>query len=100
MIKKIVLGLSIGFAIFISLFALDVFNQSSWFVALLIHLIPAYITIILTIISWKSEFLGGILWLVMGLFYLWMSWQGWIIYIPAIIIGGFNLWLSKKRKLV
>jgi hypothetical protein len=100
MIKKIVLGLSIGFAIFISLFALDVFNQSSWFVALLIHLIPAYITIILTIISWKSEFLGGILWLVMGLFYLWMSWQGWIIYIPAIIIGGLNVWLGKNRKLV
>lgn len=100
MIRKVVLVLSLGFAIFISLFALDVIGQERWFLALVIHLVPTYVVIVLTMISWKKEFLGGILWLVMGLFYLLMSWQAWIIYIPVIIIGGLNLWLSKKKKLV
>jgi len=98
--KKIVLGLSIVFAIFISLFALDVLEEKTWLLALVMHLIPTYVVIILTIISWKKESVGGILWLIIGMFFLWMSWQAWIIYVPAIIIGGLNLWLSKSRKLI
>jgi len=100
MIRKVVLVLSLGFAIFISLFALDVIGQERWFLALVIHLVPTYVVIISTIISWKKEFWGSVLWLIMGVFYLWMSWQAWIVYIPAIIIGGLNFWLSKKRKLI
>ena len=98
--KKIALVLSIVFAIFISLFALDVFEQEKWFLALVIHLVPTYVVIILTIISWKKEFWGGVLWLIMGVFYLWMSWQAWVVAVPAVVIGGLNLWLSKKRKLI
>lgn len=99
-LRKVVLILSIGFAIFISVFALDVFGEKTWLLALIIHLIPTYVVIILTVISWKKEFLGGILWLIMGVFYLWMSWQAWVVAVPAVVIGGLNLWLSKKRKLI
>ena len=100
MIRKVVLVLSLGFAIFISLFALDVIGQERWFLALVIHLIPTFMVIILTVISWKKEFLGAILWLILAIFFIIMSPQAWIIYIPAMVIGGLNIWLSKFRKLV
>ena len=100
MIRKVVLVLSLGFAIFISLFALDVIGQERWFLALVIHLIPTFMVIILTVISWKKEFLGAILWLILAIFFIIMSPQAWIIYIPAMVIGGLNFWLSKKRKLI
>jgi hypothetical protein len=96
-LKKIALVLSIAFILFISLFALDVFEQERWFLALVMHLIPSYILIIITIVSWKKELIGGILWLVTGIFFLIMSPQAWIIYIPAIIISGLNVWSGKKK---
>ena len=100
MIKKIILGLSILLAVFISLFAMDVFEQEKWFLALIMHLTPTYVVIILTVISWRKELLGGILWLIVGIFFIIISPQAWIIYIPTIIIGGLNLWLGKVRKLL
>ena len=95
-LRKIILGLSILFGVFISLFALDVFGQENWLIALIMHLIPTYIVIILTIISWKKELWGGILWLVLGIFFMIMSPQAWIIYVPVMVIGGLNLWMRKK----
>jgi len=100
MIKKIALVLSIAFIIFISLFALDVFEQEKWFLALVMHLIPSFVLIIMTVISWKKEFLGGILWLILGIFFMIMSPQVWIIYVPAMVIGGLNLWVGKIGKRV
>lgn len=80
------------------MFALDVFGEEKWLLALIMHLIPTFVVILLTIISWKKEFLGGILWLVLGIFFLVMSPQAWIIYLPAMVIGGLNLVMSKKKK--
>lgn len=98
MFKKIVLGLEIIFILFISAFALDVFEQEKWLLALIIHLIPTYMVVILTIISWKKELLGGILWLILGIFFMIMSPEALVIYIPAIIIGGMNLWCFGSRQ--
>lgn len=95
MIKKIALGLSILFSVFVSLFALDVFGQKGWIWELIIHLIPTLVIIILTVVSWKKEFLGGILWLVLGILFIIMSRESWVIYVPMIIIGGLNLWVGK-----
>ena len=61
---------------FISLFALDVFNEDFSIKALLIHLIPCAILAVAIIIAWKMEFLGGLLFLVLGLAYLFFSWKG------------------------
>ena len=61
--------LVIIFILFISLFSLDVFSEYSGlevFIALFMHLIPSFILIILLIIAWKWEKIGGILFLILG----------------------------------
>jgi hypothetical protein len=78
------------------MFALDVFGEERWLLALVMHLIPSFVLIILTVIAWKKEFLGGILWLILGISFMVMSLESWVIYVPAIVIGGLNLWSSKK----
>ncbi len=65
---------AILFAIFISLFALDVFGEGYTFwetiIALLIHLVPTYLVIITLLIAWKWEAVGGLIFIVLGLFYI------------------------------
>jgi hypothetical protein len=97
MIRKITRILSIAFILFISLFALDVFGEGFSFIALIMNLIPTFVAVILTVIAWKKEFLGGILWLILGIFFLIMSPLALVIYVPTIIIGGLNLWSGKKN---
>jgi hypothetical protein len=66
--------LSLLFALFISLFALDVFSEGHGFwktlLALLMHLIPTAVILIVLAISWNREWVGGILFPVCGLFLL------------------------------
>ncbi len=96
--------LAILFAMFTSLFALDVFGEYTFpevLVALFMHLVPTYLLIIITIIAWKKERLGGIIFLALGLFYIILalgkgnignplSW-------PMIVIGILFLVSSLKR---
>jgi hypothetical protein len=57
--------------LFISMFALDVFNPalSIWqqVAGFLIHLIPSFILLALLAVAWKWELIGGILFSVIGL---------------------------------
>jgi len=105
--------LSIIFILFLSLFALDVFegNSGFWntFLALLIHLIPIFILIVLLIISWKHEIVGGIAFILGGLLYIILllirpgfelyklSWS-MIVAGPAFAIGILWILNWKKRK--
>jgi hypothetical protein len=70
--------LCILFAGFISLFALDVFGEGYGFwktiLALLVHLIPTWITLIVLAISWRREWVGGVGFSALGLTYLVMFW--------------------------
>ena len=56
--------------LFVSMFALDAFTPelSIWqqIGAFIMHLIPSFILLILLIISWKWEFIGGIIFMVIG----------------------------------
>jgi len=65
--------LSIGFAIFLSLFALDVFSEfhGFWLIAaaLAIHLIPTLIVLVVLIAAWKWEWLGAVLFAGVGVYY-------------------------------
>lgn len=79
--------IAILFTIFISLFALDSFNQENWFIPLLIHLIPTFVLIFLTFISWKHEMIGGILFVLAGIFMIFF-YNDVVISLPAIIAGG------------
>ncbi len=66
--------LSILFIIFLALFSLDVFDLQLDFwqtiVGLFMHNIPALILLIVLIISWKYEIVGGIAFILAGLLYI------------------------------
>jgi len=57
--------------LFVSLFALDAFSPelSIWqqIGGFLIHLIPSFILLALLILAWKREFIGGIIFIIIGL---------------------------------
>ncbi|WP_449421298.1 DUF7670 domain-containing protein [Pelagihabitans pacificus] len=57
--------------LFISMFALDAFNHEKtiWqqIGDFLMHLIPSFILIVFLIIAWKREFIGGVLFILIGL---------------------------------
>ncbi len=63
---------------FLSVFALDVFSEDHgvWATigALLIHLIPTFIVIIALIVVWRREWVGAILFIGLGLFYIVIFW--------------------------
>lgn len=67
-------ALCILFALFLSLFALDVFgagySPGETLLALLIHLIPVYIVVIILVIAWRWEWVGAILFIIAAVFYL------------------------------
>jgi hypothetical protein len=89
--------LAILFIIFISLFALDVFGEPRWFLALFMHLIPSYIVIILTIISWKNEQAGGTLFLIAAALSI-IFFKSMILAIPAAIIGVLFLMTKTNHR--
>lgn len=98
--------LGILFAILISFFAFDVFGQGAGFLktllALLMHLVPTFLLVIILILSWKKPWIGGILFILLGIAYLiWASQSGrgsQIIYIPLFLVGILFLssWFLRK----
>ncbi len=100
--------LCIIFILFLALFALDVFEYSRGFwqimLGLFMHLIPNFILTIILILSWRWEWIGGILFNAAGIFYL-IAVRNQDIYAyifisgPAFLIGILFLvgWFSKKN---
>lgn len=97
------------FAVFVSLFALDVFDEDYGFretlLALLIHLIPTGVILIVLVVSWRWEWIGAILFSVLGLLYI-LMFQGqfnWSVYLmmsgPLFLIGILFLfnWLYRRE---
>src|SRR3989344_7951437 len=66
--------LSIIFILFLMLFSLDIFemNLNFWgtLLGLFMHNIPALILLVIVIISWKREIVGGIAFILAGLIYI------------------------------
>jgi hypothetical protein len=101
--------LCVLFAVFISLFALDVFGEGYGFwetiVALLMHLIPTGIVLITLAIAWRWEWIGAILFVALGVWYLVMAWGkfDWITYLliagPLFLVGALFLvnWLYRAE---
>jgi hypothetical protein len=105
--------LSILFILFLMMFSLDVIRPglSLWQVSigLFTHNIPALFLLFILMISWRYEIVGGIFFILAGLFYIlslarsshfeWymLSWS-LIIAGPAFIIGTLFLINWKKRK--
>jgi hypothetical protein len=105
--------LSIIFILFLALFSLDIFEMKLNFwqtlLGLLIHNIPALILLIILLISWKYEIVGGIAFILAGLLYLILlfvndfEWYmlSWSLTIsgPAFFIGILFLigWVKKRK---
>ncbi len=66
--------LCILFALFLGLLFLDVFDENLGLLesvlALLIHLIPAYIVIAVLLLAWRREWIGAILFTALAVFYI------------------------------
>jgi len=98
--------LCIAFAIFVSLFALDVFSEGYGFwqtiVALLIHLVPTAIIVIGLLISWRWEWVGAVMFIGLGTYYTLGEWKhpNWVLTIagPLFLIGALFLFDWVKRK--
>ena len=70
--------LCIIFALFTAIFAIDVFNEdySFWktILAFVMHLIPSGIIVLVLIVSWRWDWIGGILFMAMPIFYIYWAW--------------------------
>lgn len=101
--------LCILFAAFLSLFALDVFGEGYTFwetvVALLMDLIPTGIVLIVLAIAWRWEWVGAVLFLALGAWYLVTAWGHfhWSAYLmisgPLFLVGVLFLinWLYRAE---
>lgn len=96
--------LCILFAMFLSVFALDVFSESYGFgetiLALLIHLVPTFIVVISLVIAWRWEWVGAILFIAVALFFLVSSGgESWVISGPLFLVGVLFLfnWIYRAQ---
>jgi MFS family permease len=101
--------LCIAFALFLNLFALDVFGESQGFwktaLALLMHLIPTGLILLVLAVSWRWEWVGAILFPALGGLYLFMFWGRfpWSVYLlisgPLFLAGVLFLlgWLRRSE---
>src|SRR5215471_1910175 len=97
------------FAGFISMFALDVFDEyyGFWNVAraLMLHLIPTWILLGVLVVSWRWEWVGGALFTGLGALYVIQVWGRfhWSTYAiisgPLVLMGGLFLanWFYRKQ---
>jgi ABC-type multidrug transport system permease subunit len=95
--------LCIVFAAFISIFALDVFREGGGFwrtaLALLMHLLPTFLLLAVLVLSWRREWFGGILFIVLGILYIFWAWNKpfarWYVFLmiagPPVLVGALFL---------
>ncbi|UMX48231.1 MAG: hypothetical protein L7H18_01665 [Candidatus Nealsonbacteria bacterium DGGOD1a] len=109
--------LSIMFVLFLALFSLDVFEPGKSFAevaaGLLVHNIPVLLLAAVVAISWKREIVGGITFILAGIFYIVMVMVGalkngfewymasWFLTIsaPAFLIGALFLWGWHRKRM-
>lgn len=101
--------LAILMAAFISIFALDVFGEGYTFwetvLALAMHLVPTAVILIALGIAWRWEWAGGLLFVLLGGFYIFVFRKegDWISYLliagPLFLVGALFLvsaWVRKR----
>jgi hypothetical protein len=98
-------AICIAFAIFLSLFALDVFSEGYGFwktlLALLIHLVPTFMVLIMLAIAWRWEWIGAAGFAGLAIWYaqgVWRRHPDWVVTIagPLVLIAVLFLinWLK------
>ena len=109
--------LSILFLLFLAMFSLDIFDANYGFwgtiLGLFMHNIPVFVLLIVLVIAWRYEIVGGIAYILAGFLYIgimlrnaltnpfegYMISYSFIIAGPAFFIGILFLigWFQKKR---
>lgn len=101
--------ITILLALFLSLFAADVFssgyNVVETMIALFMHLIPSFILLIILAISWKQEWVGGLLFIAFSFLYTIITANKFkldvilLIPLPLFIAGVLFLigWIMKNK---
>lgn len=103
---RILCILAIGF---VMMFSVDVFDPKytlgEQIIGFLMHNIPAWILIVLLVISWKWEFVGGIIFILISIAmilfftkFLTMNYYSIIVTSPFMIVGALFIWQSKIDK--
>ncbi len=102
--------LCILFALFLGVFALDVFQPGippgAVALAFTMHLLPNFVFLLLLALSWHHEFLGAVTFVGLGILYLGTTWGRfhWSAYAvisgALFLVGGLFLanWLVKRRR--
>ena len=103
-------GLCIAFALFLSMFAMDVFGEGLGFwrtsLALFMHLIPVFVLLLVLALAWRWEWIGAVFLTVLGCLQIWlmqsrhMPWESSaIIAGPAFVIAALFLvnWLKRME---
>ena len=101
--------LMIIFILFISMFAFDAFDGENSLLEKLegffIHLLPSIALIILLILSWRREWIGGIAFLILGMLYVVLAWGRFSLSTYLVIAGPLFLvsflflfnWLNARK---
>ena len=88
-------SLTLLFILFLGLFSLDVFGEGHGFwgtlVALLMHLIPNMIVLVVLVLAWRWEWIGAVLFAGLGIFYIVWGWGKFHISAYVVISGPFFL---------
>lgn len=100
--------LAILYALFISIFALDVFQEgysaSETILALAIHLVPTAVVLVCLAVAWKTVRAGGLLFLLLGAaFWVFFGREAeWINFLiipgPLILVGALFLACSYLKE--
>lgn len=104
--------ITVSFALFLSLFAMDVFDEKLSFwntaLALFMHLIPTWIVLLFLWLVWRREWIALIVFPPLAALHLWWGWGrfDWTVYLiidaPPLVLAAL-FWVSWKvrtRKIV
>ena len=101
--------IGILFAVFLSLFALDVFGEDRSFwetaLALLIHLIPVYVVVLALVLAWRWAWVGAVVFTALAVLYVILAWGRfhWSAYAvisgPLVLLGVLFLfnWIHREQ---
>ena len=90
--------LTILFALFLSVFALDVFAETKGFLetltALVLHLVPTFLIVVLLVFAWRRELIGVIAFAGLAVAYVVVMWGRGFPWVTYVMISGALLLIS------
>jgi len=99
--------LGILFAVFVSVFALDVFNEhdspGQLIVALGMHMIPTALVVLVLIVAWRWEWVGAVLCFGLGVLYVVTMhsrahWDWYVVIVGPLVLVGLLFLLNWRYR--